>query len=132
MNFEHQQISIIRSDKIENADIYYAVAEQCTLKIVFHDQQSYEVTDNDLFTCFCTLRTVFPTITFLCKGAKQNVYPSRMSRDMAGGRVAYEYQQGKNASTDDLVSIFDFEDKDIVSPEKQQESFWAWIRSERN
>ncbi|OCG25492.1 hypothetical protein A9G11_02155 [Gilliamella sp. wkB108] len=71
-------------------------------------------------------------MTFLCKGAKQNVYPSRMSRDMAGGRVAYEYQQGKNASTDDLVSIFDFEDKDIVSPEKQQESFWAWIRSERN
>lgn len=117
MNFQHQQISIIRSNQIENADIYYAVAERCTLKIVFHDQQSYEVTDGDLFTCFCLLRTVFSSITFLCKGAKLNVYPSRMARDMAGGSVAYEYQKGKHASKEDLVSIFAFDNKDIVSPE---------------
>lgn len=131
MTFQQQQISIVRSGKIERADIYYKTAQRCTLKIVFLDQQTYEVTDNDLFTCFCTLRNHFSAITFLCKGAKQNVYPSNMARDMAKGLVAYEYHKGKHASLDDLVSIFDFDDKDIVSPEQQRENFLAWIKSER-
>lgn len=131
MTFQKQQISIVRSGKFENADIYYKTAEWCTLKIVFLDQQTYEVTDNDLFTCFCTLRKHFSTITFLCKDAKQNVYPSSMARDMAKGLVAYEYQKGKHASLDDLVPIFDFDDKDIVSPEQQRENFLTWLKSER-
>lgn len=129
MSYEQVQISIVRSGNIENAEIFFKRENLCTLKIIFLNQQQYEVTDYDLFSCFCHLREHFPDILFLCKGAKENVYPSRMSRDMSGGLMAYECSIGKHASRENLVGIFDFEDKDITSPEKQRRYYLNWIES---
>ncbi|MHC8343169.1 hypothetical protein [Pseudomonas sp. RT6P73] len=87
-------------------------------------------TAHDLFECFGLLRADFPEIKFLCKGAKLNVYPSRMASQMAGGIVAYELHLGQPTETEDVVNIFDFEEKDITSDIQQQRDFYKhWLES---
>jgi hypothetical protein len=76
------------------------------------------------------LRADFPDIKFLCKGAKLNVHPSRMSSQMAGGVVAYEVSMGKPAEQEDIVNIFDYEDTDITNDIEQQREFnRRWLAS---
>lgn len=87
-------------------------------------------TAHDLYECFGLLRADFPEINFLCKGAKLNVYPSRMASQMAGGIVAYELHMGKPAENEDVVNIFDFDDKDITTDIQQQRDFYQrWVTS---
>lgn len=85
---------------------------------------------HDLFECFGLLRADFPDIKFFCKGAKINVYPSRMASQMAGGIVAYELQLGRPAESEDIVNIFSYEDKDLTHDIQQQRHFYnCWIES---
>ena len=83
---------------------------------------------DDLYLCLAKIRRDFPEIEFLCKGAKLNVYPSRMCSQMSNGSVAYEMKLGKQARREDIVHIFDFEDKDITSDISEQIDFYRhWI-----
>ncbi len=83
----------------------------------------------DLYECFGLLRADFQEMNFLCKGAKLNVYPSRMASQMAGGIVAYELHMGRATETEDVVNIFDFEDKDITTDIQQQRDFYnRWLQ----
>lgn len=127
------QITLIRQGRTEKAEIYFKTtqSDKYKLKILFSNNDSFEVTDNDYFSCFCQIRDHFPDITFLCKGAKENVYPSRMARDMGGGLVAYQLTIGKPAAQKDLVPIFDFEDENIVSTKDQEDFFKTWLNTPR-
>ena len=85
-------------------------------------------TDHDLYLCLAQIRRDFPKIKFLCKGAKLNVFPSRMCSQMSNGSVAYEMTLGEAASRDNIVHIFDFEDKDITNDISEQIDFHhQWI-----
>lgn len=85
-------------------------------------------TDNDLYLCLAQIRRDFPEIKFLCKGAKLNVFPSRMCSQMSNGAVAYEMTLGEAASRDNIVHIFDFEDKNITNDISEQIDFYhQWI-----
>lgn len=84
----------------------------------------------DLYVCFGMLRADHPEIKFLCKGAKLNVHPSRMSSQMSGGLVAYELKLGKPSEEEDIVRIFDYEDENITSDIEEQRTFYKnWIDS---
>lgn len=84
----------------------------------------------DLYVCFGMLRADYPDIKFLCKGAKLNVHPSRMSSQMSSGLVAYELKLGKPSEEDDIVRIFDYEDENITSNIEEQKTFYKnWIES---
>jgi hypothetical protein len=84
----------------------------------------------DLYVCFGMLRAEYPEIKFLCKGAKLNVHPSRMSSQMSNGLVAYELKFGKPSEEEDLVRIFDYEDENITSNIEEQKAFYQnWIES---
>ena len=101
-----------------------------TLALRTKNGLSKTYTAQDLFQCFGLLRADFQEINFLCKGAKVNVYPSRMASQMAGGIVAYELQLGRPAETEDVVNIFDFDDTDITNDIQQQRDFYKrWIES---
>ncbi|WP_103311163.1 MULTISPECIES: hypothetical protein [unclassified Pseudomonas] len=90
--------------------------------------RSYEAAD--LYLCLGMVRKDFPNVSFLCKGAKINVYPSRMSSQMAGGVVAYEVRWGKSADKTDMVNIFDYEDKDLTNDiNKQADYHQRWLQS---
>lgn len=132
MNFKHKVISIKRGGINETANVYYSKGDEWSLKIIFNDETEYEVTDSDVFSCFCKIRNHFFDIVFLCKGAKRNVYSSSMSRDMSGGVAAYELHEGKHSKREDLVNIFDLEVENIVSPSDQKYYFLSWAQSERH
>ncbi|MGY1451144.1 hypothetical protein ACW582_28790 [Pseudomonas chlororaphis] len=84
----------------------------------------------NLFSCLIELRKAFPEITFFCKGAKKNVYPSRASSQMSAGLMAYELQQGTQALRVNIVNIFDYEDQDLTNdPSVQLDFFKSWMAS---
>ena len=85
---------------------------------------------HDLFECLGLLRADFPETKFLCKGAKINVYTSRMSSQMSAGLVAYELHLGRPAESEEIVRIFDYEEIDITNDiEKQRDFYKRWIES---
>jgi len=91
-------------------------------------RKTYE--SDDLYLCLAKIREEHPDIIFMCKGAKRTVTPSRMSSQMSGGYMAYELTLGKQATFDDLVKIFDYEEHDISkNPEDQILYYKQWIHS---
>lgn len=99
-----------------------------TVKIPGESKKTY--TGVDYYLCLGKVRQDFPNVKFLCKGSKVNVYPSRMCSQMASGLVAYEVTWGKAADKKNIVQIFDYEDKDLVSDIKTQlEYHKRWVLS---
>ncbi|VVN90946.1 hypothetical protein PS704_01881 [Pseudomonas fluorescens] len=101
-----------------------------SLTLVMENSIRKIYTAHDLYVCFGLLRADFPETKFLCKGAKLNVYPSRMSSQMSSGLAAYELQLGRPAEPDDVVNIFDYEETDITSDIQRQHDFYQrWLAS---
>nr|WP_298136544.1 hypothetical protein [uncultured Pseudomonas sp.] len=122
-------ITIINDRTKEIAELIYDSA-LTTLSVNFADGSSITGSGNNLFECFSQIRSLRPDIVFLCKGAKRNVYPSRMSSQMASGLLAYELKLGEQALKNDIVNIFDYDEMDIAkSPNDQAEFFKKWLNS---
>lgn len=62
----------------------------------------------DLFDCLLSLREALEGrgLLLCCQGARRNVSPSGMTRQMSNGRLAYLLRPEVRASDDDLVDIF--------------------------
>ncbi len=100
------------------------------LRLIIGNTKSKIYKSHDCFDCFGLLRADFPHITFLCKGARIDVYPSRMSSQMSCGMVAYQMELGRRADREDMVRIFDYEDTDITNDIREQQDFFRqWIKS---
>ena len=85
---------------------------------------------SDFYKCFAALRKDNDGLIFCCKGAKTNVHPSSMASQMSLGLKAYELVIGKEPSIDDLVFIFDYEEKDLSSdPDEQRQFYLSWMAS---
>lgn len=83
-----------------------------------------------MYACLAKIRADFSHMKFLCKGAKINVKPSRMASQMSAGLVAYEMTLGKQATHEDLVRIFDYEDENLTNnPQDQVDFFKKWLAS---
>lgn len=102
------------------------------LLMTFSEADNFKKTyqGKDIYTCLANVRADFPHISFLCKGAQINVMPSRMASQMSAGLVAYEMTLGKQASRDDIVHLFDYEEKNLTNnPQEQIEFFKQWLKS---
>lgn len=125
-------ISIETQGKIQKAKIEY---DDRKMTLIFKSDHitSKAYQSDDLYCSFALLRADYPDVKFLCKGAKINVFPSRMSSQMSSGMVAYEMRMGWTAENDDMVRIFDYEDTDITSDYREQKEFYKrWINSFRD
>ncbi|MCU0074963.1 hypothetical protein N8H71_25495 [Pseudomonas koreensis] len=97
-----------------------------TLKLPNDKEKTYKSTD--FYKCFGQLREDNSNIQFLCKGSQINVHPSSMSSQMSLGLKAYELTIGKAPSLDDVVFIFDYEDKNLTNnPKDQRDFYFNWI-----
>lgn len=79
--------------------------------------------DVDLFECLLAIRRDFEHsgLRLCCQGARPNVSPSGLSRQMTDGRLAYVVERGRRPSDDDLVDIFAPADCDeVVTIEAQR------------
>jgi hypothetical protein len=86
----------------------------------------------DFFEALCVLRTAVQSTggTVLCAGARKDVFPSFMSRDMGGGVSAYLTRLGERGSRSDLVDIFDDAPADLVASVEDQLAFHQqWVAS---
>ncbi|WP_282396347.1 hypothetical protein [Pseudomonas sp. PS01298] len=102
------------------------------IKLMFSEADNFKkiYSAEDMYRCLAKVRADFPSIQFLCKGAKINVTPSSMASQMSGGLVAYELTLGKRATRENLVHIFDYEDQNLTNdPEEQRRFYEAWIVS---
>lgn len=124
-----------REVKIEIDGVVRSATFECDRKVMamtvtMPDGLVKNYTAADLYLCLGMVRKDFPDVKFLCKGAKINVYPSRMSSQMAGGVVAYEVRWGESAGKDDIVNIFDYEDKGLTNDiTKQADYHQRWLQS---
>lgn len=121
------EISIVRFGVIEKATVE-CDRKQTALTFTMHGGFSKTYYASDFYVCFGMLRADLSEIKFLCKGAKRNVHPSRMSSQMSKGLVSYELKPGKSSEDEDLVRIFDYEDEDITNNIEEQKDFYrSWI-----
>jgi hypothetical protein len=89
--------------------------------------------ESDFFECLINLRKELDKYNYypLCNGARVNVYPSGMCRDMGNGLGAYIQIPNKQVSREDLVDIFDFAEPNlIVSVDEQYNFYKSLIYSE--
>lgn len=95
---------------------------------------SIRVRDTDVFACLVQLREMLEPagVRLLCAGARRDVYPSGMSREMSGGVRAYRHVVGRHARHGDLVGIFDPAEPDDAATVAEQRRFHAeWAASLR-
>ncbi|WHS59678.1 hypothetical protein [Pseudomonas sp. G2-4] len=120
----------IEIDGVVKSAIFRCDRKVTALTVTMPDGLVRSYTAADLYLCLGMVRKDFPDVKFLCKGAKINVYPSRMSSQMAGGIVAYEVRWGETADKTDIVNIFDYEDKDLTNDiTKQADYHQRWLQS---
>lgn len=84
----------------------------------------------DLFDSLIQLRLYLEKNNYLllCNGARVDVYPSGMSRDMSNGRLAYITKLGESTTKDSIVDIFDEANQINVGTVEQQKGFHArWV-----
>ena len=127
-----------------NAHVYLTTAasseyglHELTLKVSEVDEEyrvscelplSNEVLSGVADDCFAALQVVRRNAegrgwNICCKGARRNVWPSAMSRSMAGGVKAYILQMGRPARANSMVEIFDKDSPELYATVADQESF---------
>jgi hypothetical protein len=93
-------------------------------------QQRFEAAD--LFDALSAAREYFDArgCALLCAGARRDVWPSRMSRSMGGGRKAYITELGKQARRACLIGIFDHAAPETIGTVEEQRAYHRdWIDS---
>ena len=128
----------IRNNKgdIIVAKIEYFIDEdrRCTLKFNCHLTNKLIFVDSDFFECLIQLRKELDKYNYypLCNGARVDVYPSGMCRDMGNGLGAYIQIPNKKVNIEDLVDIFNFAEPNLIaSVDEQYKFFKSFISSER-
>jgi len=118
--------------------------QHCTIVVASDDDGSIEFREagqrsgatfegDDLFACMVALRRALERDDrmLLCNGARKDLYPSGMARQMAGGRVGYRVEIGKLADMEALLDIFDEAPEDAVATIEEQEAYFlAWVSSQ--
>lgn len=123
------KLTISIDGKKETAQLF---CDSKTVSITFIMENGFNktYTDSNFYRCFGLLREDNSTINFLCKGSKVNVHPSSMSSQMSLGLKAYELTLGKEASLDDIIYIFDYDENNLTNdPNKQRDFYRKWIES---
>ncbi|TSD77830.1 hypothetical protein FFI16_015860 [Pseudomonas sp. KBS0710] len=124
-----QKIQVIVNEQKAEVTVKYDPGK---LTMTFSEAENFQkiYEGKDMYACLAKIRAEFPHITFLCKGAKINVMPSRMASQMSAGLVAYEMNLGKQATNEDIVRIFDYEEENLTNDPKEQIDFFKkWLAS---
>lgn len=121
---------VIEIDGVIKSAVFESDRKVMAMTVTMPDGLVRSYAASDLYLCLGMVRKDFPNVKFLCKGAKINVHPSRMSSQMAGGVVAYEVRWGEPADDNDIVNIFDYEDQNLTNDINEQTDYYKrWMDS---
>ena len=130
-NMEIFEINIINNGKIEKNKLFLSeIEDEINLKIEIERTIYFSKSDN-IFDSIVELRKKLElnNIYLLCNASVINVYPSGMQKEF-GGTKAYKLQMGKQATLNDVVDIFDYDNELKIGSVKEQEEFYeSWIES---
>jgi hypothetical protein len=133
---EDVEVTVLLDGMEKLCALEIGVSEPVYLRLhdVTADGESYFCEASDLFECLSELRRKYLQpigAKILCNGARQGVYPSRMSRQMSAGRKAYRVRLGHPAEAKDVVDIFDpAPASEVVNDVAEQVDFHRqWIAS---
>ncbi|WP_246762650.1 hypothetical protein [Erwinia phyllosphaerae] len=129
------KVKVIYDNHIDINDVEINLINdiKCVMTVRITNEYKITAEGEDFFECFKKVRGLDKAITYYCKGAKINVLPSRMTRQMTKGLTAYETSLGAPARKENLVNIFDYEDKNLASDPIEQDEYEAkWFLSLNN
>ncbi len=118
--FVEVRLDLYESDDAFRIDLQWPGRDvlSVTAGSYFHALQNLRVMLSAEGACLC------------CQGARVNVYPSGMSLEMNGGRLAYQMTMGQQARNSDVVDIFSpSEDCDQSTVEEQNRFRERWFKS---
>jgi hypothetical protein len=122
MSSEKRPLTLVTPSGKSNATLEISLEAPWLLKLVC-DDEVFEAQEFDVFESLIAIRRQLEPMNWVlcCAGARADVWPSGMSRDMGGGRRAYVHVAGRRPSFEDLVDIFDPADcGDVVSVDAQK------------
>ena len=132
-NMEILEINIINNGKIEKNKLFLSeIEDEINLKIEI-ERTIYFSKSGNIFDSIVELRKKLElnNIYLLCNVSAINVYPSGMQKEF-GGTKAYKLQMAKQATLNDVVDIFDYDNGLKIGSVKEQEEFYEnWIESLR-
>jgi hypothetical protein len=104
---ESREVSVFGRE-IERGVLTIGDGVSCELVLEL-SERTYRATGFDLFDSLVSLRGALEADDLLIcvEGARSDVYPSGMSRQMGTGRGAYRHVVGRRPDRGDLVDIFD-------------------------
>jgi hypothetical protein len=99
----------------------YTTADRSTLVLRFETRR-LEVEGSDLIDCLLQVRRQLEAEGYqiLCKGARRDLSPSGMSRQMSSGRLAYILDAYGRGYPEGIVCILDPDDSDEVTTIDEQ------------
>ena len=124
-----QKIAVIVNNQKTEVTVKYDTTKSI---MTFSEADDFKTVyeGKDMYVCLAKIRADFPHIIFLCKGAKLNVKPSRMASQMSAGLVAYEMTLGQQATNENIVHLFDYEEENLTNnPQEQTDFFKEWLAS---
>ncbi|EKO33163.1 hypothetical protein [Leptospira santarosai] len=122
----------INGDRISECEITlieFDDSDLVSIELVI-DNQKFSHSNEDFFSALTDVRKNLETlnIQICCNGAARNVYPSNMQRSMGSGRVAYKLYSGERAKLEDVVDIFDCDDRlEFVTVDEQERFYKNWV-----
>jgi hypothetical protein len=123
MMTETAQIPASGSD-VRQAELVYSTAPPWRLEVTLDNGTVLHASENDLFECLVAVRRQLERegILLCCEGARCDVFPSGMARQMAGGRKAYRHFANAGRRPE-LVDIFTPTDcSEVCTVDRQLES----------
>ena len=115
---KRRQLDVRGSDGTHSVDVTIATEPPWRVGLEFPDGRLEHAEGQDLFAALQALRRRLQDagMVLCCQGARPDVFPSGMSRQMGGGRRAYRHRAGRPPTIEDLVDIFDPADcNDVVT-----------------
>jgi hypothetical protein len=99
----------------------------CRLELRLDDGRTLTADERDYFECLLAVRSRLQTegIRVCCQGARRDVWPSSMARDMGSGLAAYVLTSAPGRP--ELVPVFDPADVALIGTVEEQEAhFRSW------
>jgi hypothetical protein len=128
----------IRSLKIQNErgfvintqiEYFSTSLPNWTLEFTSPITEKLSFTEGDLFECLTQLRLELAKYGYkpLCAGARLDVYPSGMARDMGDGLSAQVMRSEHTTEGKDVqhVSIFDYAEPDLIASVEEQFNYYG-------
>jgi hypothetical protein len=127
------QVNVVGKSGTRATTIDYGPSgDQCHLQLSLDDGRTFTAVAMDYFACLISVRRELEAegLVVCCQGARKNVWPSGMGRDMGAGLVAYVLTIGRAPRRDEQVQVLAPADAELIGTVTEQEQhFEAWRRS---